>query len=787
LLTNTLSNASRGTVAREDKAHFGLQSHIITQEDLFFVPRVDPQSGEPIAYRLEPFLPFISMGDRSLPGQPTIPFQLPSGSLEVRVRHPDGTVQVLGPAPFRQSANQSPCNLQGKVRDDGGGRIDEMYQLTTLEPGLDHIFPGYGHYVITMTGTVKDIWGNDYQGQGTYDLHVARELRVDPGQLPTTPYEVGDAFSPGIQVYPPVPADVQIMLTLLPNSDPARTIEYIIQGHANRFGYFQPLQGTEDVLTDPGEYRVDLTASYMENDEVLWMGSGTWGNVVETPDTPLVAHGRRGRDTLGPWDRQWFFHDDLPHHEGLHTMYPYWSGDVLWGIQTDNQDGGYSIIPAVTLQDTEGQVQTIIEQRWNSKSHSSLAEGLDFVGRVANSELPLFSTTSDGDDLFWSPGKVDQVGYAYRTSERPGVRVHETVSEDSLGTAYWRFEAEFGGQAGFEGDMPNDLKWEFGGAVFRVISETNPISEYAIYGSLWVLLPDNDPIGARITPPFRGATGAVDGGPIMTLKNQAIDLFFLPKGVQPGDILETGDTFSLAGHVGPPLDSQLTVTITAPSGRPFYIGGRANKIGWFYDPSTDFSVQEPGLWTVDVHVAHGTPIPSGGTPATHNTGGVLGSVDGRYAFYVVSSESQCLPVISPRPGYIDWPAEPVFGTPITVTTVPVVARTPAGWDDVEVAYTIRMPGFILDQGTFAPSGSTFTIPFDPVALHQDFPNLDLKTKDASWAGLTDPVLITFLVSGKREEQPVHRGGAVFLNGDEVQMPGCTMNHQVYLPVVLESQ
>jgi hypothetical protein len=769
-------------------------SHIITQADPFYVPRIDPRSGEPIAYRLEPFLPFVSMGDRGLYGQPTVPFQLPSGSLEVQVRHPDGALDVLGPLPFQQSVHQSPSNRLGKVRDDGGGRIDDVYQLTTLAPELNYVFPGYGHYVITMTGTVEDLWGNVYHGLGTYDVFVARHLKLESGQLPTTPYEApdasspGNAFSPGIQVYPPVPADLEIRVTLLPNSDAAHPVEYLIQGQANRFGYFQPAPGAIYALVDPGEYRVDLTATYVAKDEVLWMGSATWGNVVETPDSPLVVHGRRGRDLSGPWNLQWFFHKSLPAVPSLHSMYPYWSGDVLWGYGVNDDSGGDAIIPAVTLQDTVGQVKSIIEQRWVSTTHSPVLEGLDFAGRVANDELPLFSSTSDGKDAYWSPKKVDQVGYAYRTSQRPGVRVHETVSEDALGTAYWRFDAEFGGQAGFEGDLPNDLKWEFGGTVFRLLTETNPMNLYGIYGSLWVLAPDEDPLGARVTPPFQGTTGAVDGGPIMTLKGQPVDIFFMPKGVQPGDVLEVGDVFAFSGHVGPPLDSRVVVTVTSPSGLPTHIDGRANKVGWFYDPSTDFVVEEAGLWTVEVQVVHDKSIPSGGTPdLDYSTGGVLGSADGTYHFYAVFGDEPCLPVLSPRPGFLDWPADPGTGEPVTVTSVPIVAPVPAGLTGVEVAYTVRMPGFILVQDTILPTGSSFTIDYDPVALHQDFPNLDLTDKEAGWAGLADPVLISFLLSGQQEGLPVHRAGAVFLDGDEVQASGCVLSHQIYLPLVLKGR
>ena len=48
-------------------------------------------------------------------------------------------------------------------------------------------------------------------------------------------------------------------------------------------------------------------------------------------------------------------------------------------------------------------------------------------------------------------------------------------------------------------------------------------------------------------------------------ETQEIDVLFLPKCVRPGDVLEVGDTIAFCGHVGPPLDSRVSVTITSPS------------------------------------------------------------------------------------------------------------------------------------------------------------------------------------------------------------------------------
>ena len=107
-------------------------------------------------------------------------------------------------------------------------------------------------------------------------------------------------------------------------------------------------------------------------------------------------------------------------------------------------------------------------------------------------------------------------------------------------------------------------------------------------------------------------------------------MFILPTGVHPGAILEVGDTFHFAGHLMPTLDSQVTVTVTAPSGAFYMVDDQANSIGYFYDPGDDFIVDEPGLWSVDVNVWHDGQCSGGATIPPYPSGDVLGSDDGTY-------------------------------------------------------------------------------------------------------------------------------------------------------------
>ena len=262
LLLDTLSNGSRGVLAEEDADRFGLAQRILTTSETFVIPRLSAASGQPLAYRLEPFAPTVSLASSAfgpLPTSPRIPFRFPSGSLTVRIRRPDGTETVLGPAPFVQSRSKGLVDEEGTLLDNGGGHISDAYQLTTLDPRFDVTFAQDGLHVITTEGTIDDIWGNTWSGGGTYDVHVGQVLALDTAVLPGTHFEVGDGFSPGLVVSPPVTAEVEVRVQHVPHSDISQLKERTIRGQTNRFGYFQPA-GNSFVFEQPGEYRVDITA-----------------------------------------------------------------------------------------------------------------------------------------------------------------------------------------------------------------------------------------------------------------------------------------------------------------------------------------------------------------------------------------------------------------------------------------------------------------------------------------------------------------------------------------------
>ena len=749
LLLDTLSNGSRGVVAVEDADRFGIAQRILTTSESLVIPRLSVASDQPLTYRLEPFVPTVGLSDRGIPSPPRIPFRFPSGNLTVTIRHPDGTKRVLGPAPFVQSRLKSLVDEEGFLLDNGGGHITDAYQLSTLDPRFEVTFAQDGLHVITVEGTIDDIWGNTWTGGGTYHVHVGRVLALDTAVLPGAHFEVGDGFNPGLVLSPPLTAEVEIRLQHIPHSDLNQLREQVIRGQTNRFGYFQPA-GNSVVFEQPGEYRVDITACGRDAEGQLWMGSRTWGGVVAPVNPTIVAHGRRGIDsqeTIGP---QWFFFDDFPRNEEIfpHVPFPFQSGDVQWLQEADSG----SAIPMVTFHDPSRQLTGLLRQRAGAVP-LGLGAG-SFAERVVVGEAPLFSSRPDGIDPHLDPTKVDLWAYSYRSSQRPLVRVREEISEDALKTAYWRFDERYANQIGVgaHGDLPGEFKFQYGAAVLQ--GPALDRVHYAIHGSLFVLVSDDDPLGQRTFPPFQGNGGGPNGGPLFTLKGEAIDLFIHLTGVRPGSVLETGNTFALVGAVGPTLPAKVSYTVTAPDGSKRTFSGQANEIGYYYEPEDNFIVDQPGRYTVDLQVTYDGRTSAGQVTAPFPQGDVLGTARGRFSVYVVSPHSVPLEVDMPEHDFLTAPAD------FTVTATP-----PTGIRLTGGHMTALMPGVVLEDGSLTVSNNGLTYDYDPVGLAAGVPILDVERFGEPVAA--DVVTVSLFGEGRDSAgQPSYAARVVTLHGAE---------------------
>ncbi|PZC50987.1 MAG: hypothetical protein DK304_000472 [Chloroflexi bacterium] len=726
------SDGSRGSVAAGDLPNFQIANRIATQAHHFIIPRLSKTTGEEVIYRLEPYLPMVAHGDRYIPNVPNIAFKFPSGGLTVRVTRPDGTVDELGPAPFITAATRTPASGGGLFLDSGGGHLAEVLQLSTGSGSFDYQFPTYGEYTIEMVGDVDDIYGNSYQGGGLYTIFVAEPLDIEPATLPMTPFEVGDVLNPGLTLLPGVPAEVDVKTTLYVESDPDRLIEQGVTGTANRFGVFTPPLGTNSIeMNGPGELLVETTARYTDSDGVLWMGATRWGQVVAPKDSPFLAHGRRGRDST-PIDgvKLWFNSPQVP-GDSAHVNLPFANGDIAW--QTDD-DAGRVII---TAQDTEGLVTSAIRSWESAGYHITMGDHGQppptLEQRIQNGELPLSFVTKSGMNPALVPEDIVSYGYWYGGIQRPGERVREIISDDDNGTGYWRFGEMYGLQPGMgsQGDLPNDFKFQFGGAVFR--DTTRNLNRYGIYGSLWVLLPNDDPIGSRVFPPFQGINGGPSGGPILTLGGEDIDAFVVPLAVRPGTILESGDTFSFSAQLAPTLPGRVDVTISNSGEIVQTISGRANEIGYYYDPSQDFLIETPGTYHVTVTATFDSPTSAGPMSEPFPTGTVLGAVEGGFDIYVVPGDSPTLNTDHPKWSVMDGDKDVTFSI--------ISPNEQQGVAD----FTIGMPGHLLHTGTVDVVDGRVEVVYSPLDLSKRFPNIDVLGRTEFGPGLADTIWVNVLL------------------------------------------
>ena len=762
LLTNSPNQGQRGTVARADAERIAFANRIATAGERFVIPPRDLGSGDLIAYRFEPFLPFVTLANRLLPEEPTIPFDLPGGSLAVTVITPSGRSEALGTHTIQQARTGQASSSRGILFDEGGGNPGSVYQLTTLSDDFAYPFREYGRYEIRLSGSVPDIWGTSYSLDSVFDVWVAQTLDLEASSLPSTPFEVGDRLPASLTIFPGVPAAIEWDVTVYPidGSDP---VTRAITGTANRFGYFSvPDAFPFDVA---GEYLSTIHASYTDSDGTLWMATRTWGSGIATPDGALIAHGRRGIDA-GPVEARaaWFTRSStgLRSPGGTHISFPYHSGDILWQTEEDSAQ------PRISVQDTVGVIEALIEGRFDQINFED-----DPAQRVALDALPLGISTSTGLDPTIDPARIDQWSYAYRAVERPGIRVRETVGTDRTNSPYWRFAEQYLLQQGMGslGELPNDLKWQFGAAIFK--RPDLGIGEVAIYASLWVEIADSDPRGSRVFPPFQGAAGGPTGGPILTLKGEAIDLFILPTTVHPGAVLEVGDHFVFAGQVGPPLASKVTYSVTSPSGARFGGAGQANAIGYYADPGGGFTVDEPGIWTVQVDVLHDGDTSAGPVEPPYPTGGVLGSDGGSYRFFVVDPAAPSLDAGLDPFNIVQlglYGSSNCFADNQCVEVDPIhfFLAVPAGWTNVEADYVIRMPGFILETGQATPAGGKVDAVYDPLRLKADFPNIDLFRRQNRRSGLADEIMITVYLSGRDASgAPVQAAKLLTLVGEDI--------------------
>ena len=684
LFSDVVTEGARGgIIAREDAGLFEVSPRAMARHDPV-LPRLDAY-GESWEYRLEPHVPMLDVVDRALPNPPVLDLDLTRSVLRVTVKHPDGTTNVLGPAPLTRYAVKSPTTVWGAPLGGGGGELRELPQLLGDGDTFAYAFPSDGDYVVTLEGAVAGTDGTIHGICGTYDVTVAEPLDIEASFLPGTPFEIGNAIGPTLTALPGIPVDVTFDVRVV--AADGTTTEERFSGRSNDRGWWDG-DGAVLTFTHDGEYLVDIEARGTDPAGDLWVGRQRFGGIVATPDAPIIAHGRRGPDNQDEIAPPWAFETAFEMQTSDHMQFPYFTGDILWGME--NTDAGDAIVSHVSVQPVDERHPLVERALLVAGAHGD-AGGVPFSDALRAGQVPLVTGTEPYRDVVRGghPDDVDLWSYMYVSAQRPGVRVREIIQGSDVSGSYWRFGDPYMGQSGNgpEGDTAGDFKFLYGGAVIRDPKSGEGI--YAIYGSAWVHTFDDDPLGARFFPPFRGAAGGPDGGPLLTVHGREVDLFFMPMAVRPGAVLSVGDTFRMAGPIMPTLPSLVEYTVTAPDGATRSHSMRGNAVGYAYDPSADFTVDQQGVWTVDVLVTHDGQTSAGPVEPPFPTGGVL-SPDGRTFTFVVEDEATARSSITTELSEL-----PLTRWYERIEKATFEAELPSGWEGDEARLVVTMPGIVL--------------------------------------------------------------------------------------------
>ena len=695
LLNNYTSNGYRGVVAEEDQPHFAIAGRNLIQDDVILPLYSDPSNTRTkVSYSLEP--QFLT---DTIEARANIPWDYTKGELSIQVTGPDGITRDLGTAPFIGQSGQWPTTRRSA--------------LTAWQP------PAYGEYTVKATGWVSDIWGNRYEGGGTYRFWIANRVTLATATFQGMAYPVGNRYGRDIGFAPAVPADVEVNAMLYVNSDPNNARRLSFTGKASPSGMFTSAQGNKALTFDaPGEYLGHVVARYTDKDGHLWMCSMRHAGVVYPEDSPIVARGKKLTISnkyvdRGETQREGWVDTTTGISYLEHINFPYSSSDVL--LIASEQQGANKIEPVLI---------------WESKQTPAPYEARFQSIGVTNVQL----RTSNGYAPHMFPEYIIDWAYYYGAAPRPGFMSRFVVGEDGVRAPYWPTSPNsFGGQinASNNGDLPGDIYRLIGGVVLRR-EEEPPL--YAGYLASAFILPKGSKNNRVIAPGSEDVTGP----------NGRKARFFLV-GTRPGLMYETGTAFAPAIQIDPILPVNITFTLQYPDGRTMVARGQGDRFGSF--AGTD-------RWTLDVPGAYRFFLEAewqgykGYMPGLPPQGG---------EFYVVEKDR---PADAPRLR---------LNLPVQSTFTPTAGLTITGTSTAqEVRYAAVIPGAVIAQGTLAVNGGKFQYFFDPAAINKETPTYDTIYLPTGRSEIKDVVHLTF---SSKEVAPdgktYHSFTRVILRGNQV--------------------
>lgn len=686
------SNGYRGVVADEDKPRFALSERSIIPDEVI-LPLYD-DTGKNIAYSLEPQFPADNIDGRN-----NIPWDYTKGELSVKVTGPDGQTKDLGKAPFVEKRGLWPTTKKA--------------EFAAWRPTV------YGRYTVTATGWLADVWGNRYEGGGTYHFWIAKRMTLATSTFQGMAYPVGSRYGRDIGFSPAVPADVEVNVQLYVNSNPnnARTLSY--SGRATPAGLFGTAQGMKSFPLDaPGEYHAQILAKYTDPGGHLWVESMRHAGIVYPEDSPLIAHGKKLLIKNELLDRgetgfEGFVEPGDNFRNLAHLNFPYQSGDVL--LIASEQQGANKIEPVLTY-----------EIKGQSSTYDRRFQGVGLSNTLIK--------TANGYSPHLFPEFITDLEYYYCAAPRPGFMSRFLVGENGVRAPYWPTSPNnFGGQIGASnnGDLPGDIYRLIGGVV---VNRKEQETLYGGYMASAFILPKDTKNNRVIAPGSEELIGS-DG--------EKARLFLV--GTRPGMAYEVGATFAPAVQIDPILPANIRFVLNYPDGRQKVAEGTGDRFGTFVGTEK---------WPLDVGGVYKFTLVAdwesykGHMPGLPATGG---------EFYVYDRE------------------RPVGAIGLKVNLPDQSRFSPAGGLLISgassggpISYAIITPGAVIEQGVLSVVEGKFEYKFDPEAIHKKAPIYDILNLANGKPDIGRVIHITFFSREKGPDgKPFYDFSRVILRGTQV--------------------
>jgi hypothetical protein len=691
LLSAYNSNGYQGVVADEDRQRFALSGRNIIPDDVI-LPLYD-SSNRQLSYSLEPQFPTDTIELRS-----NIPWNYASGEYSVQIVGPDGKTTDLGTAPWVGASGQWPTTKKSS--------------LTAWKA------PAYGAYTVTAKGWIKDVWGNRYEGGGTYRFWIANRMTMATATFQGMPYPVGNRYGRDMAFNPPLPADVEVTATLYPNSDRSQAKTLTYSGKASAAGVYGSPQGMQPLtFTAPGEYHAHVLAKAWDSNGHFWVSSMRHAGVVYPPDTPLLARGKKlvvgGKYLERGQTRTEGYVDEKGENHLEHINFPFNSGDVL--LIASEGSGANKIEPVLTY-----------DFKDNPLTYDTTMQSIG----MTNIKIE----TSNGLSPHMFPEYITNWAYYYGAAPRPGLMSRFLVADNGTRAPYWpTSNTSFGGQinASANGDMPGDIYRLIGGVVLRRRGQT-PL--YAGYLANAFILPGgtkNNRIveaGSEDLPGPAGLSGKV----------------FLV-GLRPGSMYETGSSFAPAVQIDPVLPVNITFTLDYPDGRRKMATGFGDATGSFAG-SERWTLDAPGVYRFRLEGNwNGARAVMPGLPA-----------DGGFLYVVERAKPPSAPELK-----LNLPRESYFNASVGLNIT--------GTSTAEsVSYAAIIPGAVIDQGSIPVVAGKFSFFWDPKLANQKTQTYEIINRVSKAVTIGDVVHLTFFSKERATDgKTYHSFHRVVLRGTKV--------------------